>query len=620
MARSANTLYLMILGHLGMPISVSTGWKVKDMCSELRNDGSKLGGRVSRILVPTMTAVGILTGISMAGSVHADLIGDPVAVTEASRIDSIYGAYLAAGQAEATHDFPRAAALLERILETRPDDPLLQRRAMLANLHAGRIDRATEMARPQTVVYPSEVDIASTTLAVDAMLREDWDRAIKLLTPARRIALARYSTPVLIAWSEFGRGNVDAGIVALGDLRNDAQAIPVHDLHAGLIFLAADRPAEAEAILAGHETDLSSTPNGIVRVLARAKLALGDSDAARDLLGRYQAIDPDNDLVNQDKASLEENETLPPMIASPQAGASEVLVDLASQVQRQAPLFALQYSRLGVHLDPDSPSGKMIIAVILQNLERYEDAISELKTIPEESVYGWDAKMRVADNLIQLKRHDEAVAWLEELAMARPDDITALDKLGLIMRIEERFTEAKLYYDRSLERVDTVGPDHWALFYFLGITLERTDRWPEAEAAFRRSLELSPDQPFVLNYLGYSWVDQGINITEGLEMIQKAVEARPNDGNIVDSLGWAYYRLGDYDEAVVHLERAIQLLPSEPVIADHLGDAYWKVGRRVEARYQWDHTLTLNPDDKLKTTVEEKLRIGLDAFEAAASD
>ncbi|MDW3204218.1 MAG: tetratricopeptide repeat protein [Alphaproteobacteria bacterium] len=553
-------------------------------------------------------------------SAQADRASGEVQIGTASQENTVFGAYMAAGHAEAVYDFQHAADLLDRVLEAEPDDPLLQRRGMLANLHAGRIERAAQLARPQIIVYPSEVDIAALTLAAVAMRNDEWERAVKILKPARRIALARFSSPILAAWAEFGRGDTDAAIESLEALRTESQAQGLHDFHAALIFMAADRHAEAEALLAGQTDNLESVPIGVVRAMARAKLGLGESEAAEDLLRGYDALNPGVTYIEEDIASLESEGALAPIVPGPKAGAAEAFVDLARQVRDQAPLIALRYARLGVFLDPQNDLGRMVTAAILERLQRHDAAIVALSEVREDSAFDWDARMQIADNLISLKRDEEAIEHLEAMAKERPEDIDALDRLGYLMRARERFAEGTDYYDRAVERIDQVNDQHWRLFYFRGITLERTQRWPEAEADFRKSLELKPDDPYVLNYLGYSWIDQGINIEEGMDMIRTAVSQRQNDGNIVDSLGWAHYRLGEYEDAVIQLERAVQLRPSEPVINDHLGDAYWKVGRKLEATYQWRHALSLEPDDDLRATIERKLEEGLDAVEAASGN
>ncbi|MDD9876982.1 MAG: tetratricopeptide repeat protein, partial [Magnetovibrio sp.] len=183
--------------------------------------------------------------------------------------------------------------------------------------------------------------------------------------------------------------------------------------------------------------------------------------------------------------------------------------------------------------------------------------------------------------------------------------------LGDLLRRHERWPEAIDAYAAAIERVGTLSKRNWRLLYSRGIALERAKRWPEAEKDFLKALEFEPDQPYVLNYLGYSWVDRGVHLERALEMIHNAVRRRPNDGYIIDSLGWVYYRLGNYPKAVLELERAVQIRPEDPVINDHLGDAYWRVGRELEARFQWQRSLSLDPDEKVEAEVLKKLKSGL---------
>ncbi len=207
-------------------------------------------------------------------------------------------------------------------------------------------------------------------------------------------------------------------------------------------------------------------------------------------------------------------------------------------------------------------------------------------------------RLRIAANLDELDRSEEAVAELHAMAASRPDRIDALLALGSLLRSKERWVEAVTAYNDAISRVDEPQQRHWRAFYARGIALERSKQWDRSEGDFLRALELEPDQPFVLNYLGYSWVDQGVNLQRALKMIERAVELRPNDGYIIDSLGWARYRLGEFEDGVAHLERAVELLPDDPTINDHLGDALWQVGRHVEARFQWRRALALKPEEE----------------------
>jgi Flp pilus assembly protein TadD len=224
--------------------------------------------------------------------------------------------------------------------------------------------------------------------------------------------------------------------------------------------------------------------------------------------------------------------------------------------------------------------------------------------------------------LNSLERVDEAKAQLEDLIAKHPKDVRPLDALGNILRSRERYAEAEAFYTKALALTPAPVKDNWALFYSRGVCNERLKNWPAAEADFKKALALAPDESLVLNYLGYSWVDQGRNLKQAMEYIRKAVKLKPDDGYYVDSLGWAYYRLGNLPAAVEHLERAVELKPDDPIINDHLGDAYWKAGRKFEAKYQWQQALTLKPEDDLIVTIRKKIEAGLpdDAETKSAQD
>ncbi|MDH3913039.1 MAG: tetratricopeptide repeat protein [Rhodospirillales bacterium] len=219
--------------------------------------------------------------------------------------------------------------------------------------------------------------------------------------------------------------------------------------------------------------------------------------------------------------------------------------------------------------------------------------------------------MRIAEGLERQGRADEAISELEALAAERPGDFEPLFRVGNMLRAQERFLEAVDAYDRAFERLGESAA-HWSMYYFRGIALERSGQWERAEPDLLKALDLQPDHPYVMNYLAYSWVEQETNLEQAEAMLVRAVQLRKDDGFIVDSLGWVYYRLGEYDKAVVRLERAVELQPQDPVINDHLGDVYWKVGRRQEARFQWRRALNLEPEADTVPVIETKIESGLD--------
>jgi Flp pilus assembly protein TadD len=266
---------------------------------------------------------------------------------------------------------------------------------------------------------------------------------------------------------------------------------------------------------------------------------------------------------------------------------------------------------VALDLRPDHMLAQVLLGDILRQQERLEDAIAAYRAIPTETPYGWAARLSIADCLDQLGKSDEAEAMLRSLIDEQPDRYDAAQILGTLLRAKERFADAAAAYDIAVERLGEIKQRNWSLLYFRGIAYERSDQWPKAEADFQKALELEPDQPFVLNYLAYSWIEKGQHFEQAMDMLTKAVEQRPTDGYIVDSLGWVYFRIGRYEDAVTQLERAVGLKPLDPVLNDHLGDAYWRVGRKLEARFQWQRALQFKPEADQVGLIQDKIQRGL---------
>jgi Flp pilus assembly protein TadD len=271
----------------------------------------------------------------------------------------------------------------------------------------------------------------------------------------------------------------------------------------------------------------------------------------------------------------------------------------------------MTYGRYALALAPDHAPALLLVADVLDQQNRWTESNALFARIPARDPLSWPARLRIAENLYQLKQADEAAAMLEAMAAERPDRIDALMALGQIRRLQERYADAAEVYSRAVARIGGPQTRHWALFYARGIAYERSKQWPAAEADFLKALELQPEQPDVMNYLAYSWVDMNMHLDRAFPMLERAVELRPNSGHIIDSLAWALYRKGRYDEAVPLMERAVELLPQDPVILDHLGDIYWRVGRTAEARFSWRRSLGNKPEAELKAELERKLAQGL---------
>lgn len=304
--------------------------------------------------------------------------------------------------------------------------------------------------------------------------------------------------------------------------------------------------------------------------------------------------------------------TIPLLVTNAQAGAAEALYGLgASLGRRGGEDLGLVYLQLSLYLMPQHELALLSLADLYEAMKKPDMAIKVYERIPHGSPVHRNASIQMAAGLDALERSEEAQKQLESLLKDDPKDLEATLALGNLLRGHKKFNECGEAYSKAIDLIGTPDKANWTVFYFRGICYERSKQWPKAEADLRKALELYPDQPHVLNYLGYSWIDQGVNLDQGMEMIKKAVAQRPDDGYIVDSLGWAYYRLGNYEEATKELERAIGLKPEDPTINDHLGDAYWRVGRKLEATFQWNHARDLKPDPDELPKILEKLRTGL---------
>ncbi|MGH7110423.1 MAG: tetratricopeptide repeat protein, partial [Stellaceae bacterium] len=338
----------------------------------------------------------------------------------------------------------------------------------------------------------------------------------------------------------------------------------------------------------------------------------GQPEKAQKLYQRFVRENPGSELaeaVQDEKPAAAPK----PLIDSASAGLAEAFFDLASVVNNPETIdLALLYDRFALELRPHLTLARLLVADILSAEKQPRRSLVLLDEIPSNSPYYWSAQLRVAAALDETGQSDRAIVLLEKLSKQYPDRAGAAIQLGDILRQEKRFPEAVEAYNEAVARLRTENlPARWSLYYSRGIALERSGQWKRAEADLLHALQLKPDEPFVLNYLGYTWIDRGEHLQRALKMIEKAVSLRPEDGYIVDSLGWAHYRLGQYKLAVQYLQKASELVPEDPTINDHLGDAYWQVGREIEARYQWQMALQFGPEKREIQPLEAKIARGL---------
>lgn len=556
-------------------------------------------------------AAGLAIGLALAGCAATTTGANDPSSQPIEQSDSVLGNYLAARHAARIKDIGRARYHYDRVLATEPANLALQRQAFLMRLQDGKFESAKELADLLIDELDNGAPVARLFLIVEAVRDGRFDDAAEQLTQLPDSRLNRILGPLLETWVAVGRGRIDEARGALTALNTLDGFDGLQALHSAMMADALGQTGDAQR---AYETALAlraQSPLRLRLIAASFFARNGNTERALAIIreGDQRASAPETlEAIIQRIAA---DPSAPPPTAT--EGMAEGFFDLASALQRDRGAdMALVFARLALRLNPRFDLAALLIAEIQDDRGQHDAALAIYNEIPPDSPYRLMATLRAVGSLEDLNRLDEAVVALDDLAATHPDRIDPLVRLGDLNRGREAWDKAIEAYDRVVANVGTPEPRHWSLFYSRGIALERSGRWADAEADFLEALSLRPDEPYVLNYLGYSWVDRGINLERARTMIEKAVELRPNDGYIIDSLGWALYRMGEFTSAVEVLERATELRPTDPTINDHLGDAYWRVGRRVEARFQWRRALGFEPDSTLEPVLRQKLRNGLD--------
>ena len=533
---------------------------------------------------------------------------------EADQTDasSLLGSYLAGRIARGQHDSVAAASYYRAALERDPDNLPLAEQSLLMETTEGRFENAVVLARRLVAGNPDH-RMARLVLGLEAAKSLRFADAIEQFKSPGNGVMEQLTLALARGWMKVAQGDV-AGAVAEADTINQAEWARFYvRYHKALMYDVAGQQAQARA---AYERIFKSDTKSFRVALAYAHhaSAAGDNKLAESILEEHAkktggTLHPVakgllQQLKSGDRASL--------LVTTPNQGLAEIFYGLGEALASEGGIsVGAVYLQMALYLEPQSPFALAALANVYETTKSYQAAIDAYNRIPAGTPLQQAIDIRRAQNLNLLDRVDEAKVILERLAASDPTDFKAYDALGNMMRGRKRYEEAIDFYSKVIALIDKPDAKHWPYYYARGTSYERTKKWPQAEADLQKALKLSPDQSLVLNYLGYSWVDQGVNLKQGLAYIERAVQLKPDDGYIVDSLGWAHYRLGNYKLAVKHLERAVELRPEDPTLNDHLGDAFWKVGRQREAYFQWRQALTLKPEPEDAVKIEEKLRQGL---------
>ena len=525
------------------------------------------------------------------------------------------GAYLAARQAAIGSDYDQAAEFYARALSRDPSNRALLDGALSSFLSLGEIGRAAPIAT-RVIQSSSESQLANLVLMARDVDAGSWDTVIANLDAGQSVGPLFDS--LLRAWAHVGQGRMSDALAAFDAVAGTGGVQAFGLYHKALALSSVGDFESAEEIFSSEVgPQIRLTRRGVVTYATVLSQLDRNADALNLLSQAFGTnLDPE---VAELRARLEAGETVPldgPTTAA--EGVAEVSFTIAGALNGDASdAYTLLFARLAEFLDPAHFDGVLLVATLLEDLSQYDLAVDSYESIPRDEPNFHVAELGRADALRRSGDMNAAIEVLQGLAQSHPDLSVVHSTLGDFLRRESRYGEANASYNNAVDLFEGDQEAQWVVYFSRGITHEREDRWPQAEADFRKALELRPNQPQVLNYLGYSYVELQTNLDEALAMIQLAVDTQPSSGFIVDSLGWVLYRLGRYEEAVEQMERAVELMPIDPVVNDHLGDVYWAVGRQREAEFQWHRALSFFESDESNTDVEpdrirRKLEVGLD--------
>ncbi|MBZ5760998.1 MULTISPECIES: tetratricopeptide repeat protein [Rhizobium] len=537
---------------------------------------------------------------------------------EPDRVDTFSGAFLAARTADVDHDYINAIALYKKALMIEPGNPEIRQRLMISLLLNGNIDEGVKYAN-ELKSDPTVERITTIVRGMDAMRRHDYSAAQAILKYTGPNDLDRMMNGLLAAWAQVGAGRGKEALAMVDKMQGPNWFDIFKNYQAGTIALVIGDTKSARTHLNSAVLDKdggATAPDTYMRaVMALASLEAkeGNKQKALDAISVGDSMISNFAPLNALRDSIGKGEKPEQAVTNASQGAASVLFSVAAALNRDGAEDVVSlYLETANALDPKSSDTLVLLGGIAEKQDQMDRAIAFYKQVPPGSPMARISELQLGLALAQGGKSEDALKHLKSLIESDPKDIRSYLAYGNVLSQAKNYQAMADNYDKAVEVIGPVPTKaDWNIFYQRAIAYERLKKWDIAEPNFKKALELNPDQPQVLNYLGYSWVDMNRNLDEGLAMIKKAVDARPDDGYIVDSLGWAYFRLNRFDDAVKELERAVQLEAGDVTVNDHLGDAYWRVGRRLEAVYQWNRAITYKPEEADLPRLKDKIANGL---------
>jgi tetratricopeptide (TPR) repeat protein len=545
----------------------------------------------------------------LAGCSGVARLDESPADKEADRQANAFSTYLSARFAAGQHEMPEAARYYAQSLKNDPGNAEIMAQAFFFATTSGDMEGAGKFATAMVAKSPDERS-ARLTLAVVAFKHKDYAGARKNLSLSAKGPFQSLVVSLFDAWGAAASSDA-AG--AMADMKSLGAQSGVEGLAAFHTALIADYLGQADVDAAYKKALVANRVSPrVIEAYGNYLERAGNTQDAHALYEKYLTEPGVAPIVQSGLTRLTQNKKPAPFIRSAEDGVAEGLFGIAASLSDQSSAeVSILYLRMALYLRPDLALANLLLADRFETLSKFEEAVSIYRDIDKSSPYYPMAATQAAVDETRLDHKSAAIADLKSLAEAYPNSSENWIALGDAYRDQDNDDQAIAAYDRAAKTIGTPQKRDWPLFYARAMAEDRAKHWDKAEADVNEALKLSPDQPELLNYLGYSWVDRNEKIPDALTMLEKARKLRPYDGYIVDSVGWAYYRLGRYDDAARTLEAAVLLVPGDSTINEHLGDALWKAGRKMDARFQWNHALAFANADTDKAAIEQKIKNGL---------
>lgn len=560
---------------------------------------------LSRLCSPLMAGMLLVSSVVWANSPRF------------SPADSFSGAYLAGRIASEDNNIDIAIDYFRQALSYQPGNTLIEQNLMLTLLATGKFREAVKLAA--SLRNNNDVGrIARLTLAADSFNKQRLAQVKSDIQYANPDVMDQLVSTLLSAWANYGSGNRQNAFRQLERLKGPSWYDLFCNYHLALMYDLNGQKKEAEQAFQQAVKDQEGgaaapdTYERIIMAYTSFKLRNNEQWEAINLLKHAETMLSGRNALRNFREQIERGKKPGRLVSKASAGAAEAIYNIGTALNRAGgEAYARIYLNIALAMRPGNDATLFQLAELAVKSRQPQQAVTFYQDVVKSSPYFRDADLRLSLNLADAGAPDKAISNLDRLVGLYPKDMQLLIVLSSIYMQSSRYAEAVKVLDRMVDQPNTDQRDNWGLFYQRGVAYERLKEWNKAEPDFRKALELYPDQPQVLNYLGYSLIDRNMKLDEALEMVRKAAELRPQDGYIIDSLGWAYYKLGRYTDAVKELEKAVKLRPEDATINDHLGDAYWQTERRLEATFQWNHALAGNPEEVERARIQEKLQHGL---------